>query len=255
MRSGARRTGSCGSAMTRSRPIFCSREFREHVVAAGDRDQFRDPADRTDHRLVPFLEVDAWAPRPGRCGRSHFAMALLAGCNPRFGPVAGTDHRCNQSHGRHDLVDAALVRDEDIEPCADQLVRQFGLHVGETDHEIRLQIDDAVDAAIEERADPRLLLARLRRTHRVAADADDAVLFTEEVQPLGRFLGQADDSLRSHLPIVRLSGFAGMKGVLMSDCFTRGLDSAVRLTQILVSSWVIRLAWFLLKPRQAPGAP
>ena len=130
-------------------------------------------------------------------------MALPARHEPGFGPVAGTDHRSHQPQGRQDLIDAALVRDEDIEPGADQFVGQFGLHVGEADHEIRLQIDDPVDAAIEERADARLLLARARRTHRVAADADDAVLFTEQIQPLGRFFGQTDDALRSHLHIVR----------------------------------------------------
>src|SRR6202011_3690345 len=35
------------------------RALGEHVVAAGDADQFADPSNAGDERLVPFFEVDA----------------------------------------------------------------------------------------------------------------------------------------------------------------------------------------------------
>ena len=43
-------------------------------------------------------------------------------------------------------------------------------------------------------ADTRGLLPRLRWPHGVARHADDAVALAEEVQRLGRLLGQADDA-------------------------------------------------------------
>ena len=35
------------------------RPFGKDILAAGDFDQFRGPADTADQRLVPFLEIDA----------------------------------------------------------------------------------------------------------------------------------------------------------------------------------------------------
>ena len=54
-----------------------------------------------------------------------------------------------------------------------------------------------IDLAVEERADARLLVPRTARPHRVAADADDAAFLAQQVQPLRRLLGQADDALRA----------------------------------------------------------
>src|SRR6185312_5973236 len=41
------------------------------IVAAGDADQFTDPADAADERLVPFLEVHPRTPRQTRSGLPH----------------------------------------------------------------------------------------------------------------------------------------------------------------------------------------
>ena len=54
------RPRSPASAVTmRSLALFCAGRVLEHVDAAGGLDQLRHPADAGDHRLVPFLEIDA----------------------------------------------------------------------------------------------------------------------------------------------------------------------------------------------------
>ena len=58
MMSGAAAITASGVTM-RSVADFILREFREDIDAAGDLDQFRHPADAGNHRLVPFLEIDA----------------------------------------------------------------------------------------------------------------------------------------------------------------------------------------------------
>ena len=50
---------------------------------------------------------------------------------------------------------------------------------------------DLVDLAVEEGRYARLLLPRTPRPHGVAADADDARLLTQQVQPFGGLLGEA----------------------------------------------------------------
>ena len=56
-------------------------------------------------------------------------------------------------------------------------------------------------SARDEGRDARLLLAHLRRAHRIAGDADDAALLAEEIERLHGLLGQADDALgREHAP-------------------------------------------------------
>ena len=48
----------------------------------------------------------------------------------------------------------------------------------------------------EMKAETRLLLARLRRPHGIAGDADDAVLLAQKIERFGGFLGEADDARR-----------------------------------------------------------
>ena len=173
-------------------------EFREHVFAACDADEFRDPRDRADHRLVPLLEVHARPARPHRRCRAYPGVPCEAAGDPRLGPVRGAHHPGNQTQRVEDLGDAPLVGDQHIQAGADQFVGKCRLHVREADHQIRLQRHDAVDLAVEEGAHPRLGASRLRRAHGVAADAHDAVLLAEQVQPLGGFFGKADDALGAH---------------------------------------------------------
>ena len=77
--------------------------------------------------------------------------------------------------------------------AADQLARDVGLQIGERQHQVGLQRLDLVEPRVDERRDLRLL-PRLRRTHGIAGHADDAIALTEQVERLGRLLGQADDA-------------------------------------------------------------
>ena len=49
-------------------------------------------------------------------------------------------------------------------------------------------------------ARPRFLAARAGGPHGVARDADDAALLAQQVQSLGRLLGEADDALGGSTP-------------------------------------------------------
>src|SRR5208337_4521186 len=50
------------------------RQSSKYVLAARDLNQLRHPADTTDQRLVPFLEIDPW-PRMIRHRRGYFGEA------------------------------------------------------------------------------------------------------------------------------------------------------------------------------------
>ena len=63
------------------------------------------------------------------------------------------------------------------------------------ENQVRLQRLDLVEPRVDERRHLRLA-ARLRRPHRVAGDADDAIALTEQVQRLGGLFGEADDAGR-----------------------------------------------------------
>src|SRR3954452_2345272 len=67
----------------RNDPILCSllkSQVWQHVLSAGDFDQFGNPADAADQRIVPFLEIDLWFGR-GPGGRCYCGEALLVpGC-------------------------------------------------------------------------------------------------------------------------------------------------------------------------------
>src|SRR3546814_2582716 len=63
-----------------------------------------------------------------------------------------------------DLLDTGL----------DQLARDIGLDVGETDRQVGFKLQDLADLRAGEGGDFRLFLARPRRPHGEAGDADDA---------------------------------------------------------------------------------
>src|SRR5690606_27438743 len=78
-------------------------EFREDVVAAGDADQFGDPADAADAWLVPFLEVDPGSPRKQRrlSGNPVDTPLQLPGIS--LGLCGTTDQRTEPAHVVEDL--------------------------------------------------------------------------------------------------------------------------------------------------------
>ena len=171
------------------------RQFGKDIVPARHRDQLRHPADGADHGLVPLLEVHARPARPGTGRLRDLRMSRLALRNPGLGAFLLAHQARHQAQGLEDLGHAALVGHQYVQARADQFVGQRGLHVGKADHQVRLQRRDAVDLAVQERADARLLLPRARRAHGVAADAHDALLLPQQVQPLGGLFGEADDAL------------------------------------------------------------
>ena len=55
-------------------------QFCQHVFAAGDLDQLRDPADAADQGIVPFLEIHSWLCRESGSRRDRGEALLVAGC-------------------------------------------------------------------------------------------------------------------------------------------------------------------------------
>jgi hypothetical protein len=69
-----------------------------------------------------------------------------------------------------------------------------GLQVGEGEDEVGREGENLPDIGADEGRHPRLLPPDLRRTHRIARDADDTVLLAQQVERLHGFLGEADDA-------------------------------------------------------------
>ena len=111
----------------------------------------------------------------------------------RLGALAGADQAADDADHLQDLGDAPLIERHDRIAAANQLGGDVRLQIGEGEDQIRLQRLDLVEPRVDERRHLRLR-ARLRRPHRVAGDADDAIAFAEQVQRLGRLFGQTDDA-------------------------------------------------------------
>jgi hypothetical protein len=166
------------------------------IDTAGDRDQLGDPGDAGNHRIIPFLKIDfrtitaRFAPSPG---------AVEIGRKP-LGQYVGALSRANDSAERayhiKDPGDRALIERMNGNACADECSNNIRLQVGECKNEVRFESEDFGNIGRDECRDTRLLLARLRWPDGVARNADDAVLFAKQIECLGGFLGQADDSLR-----------------------------------------------------------
>jgi hypothetical protein len=112
--------------------------------------------------------------------------------------LVGTIRR---SHQRADSADhpqnagnIALI--EDVDGCAGahQVGDDVGLEVRERQHQVGLEREDFWDIGGDEGRDPRLLAAHPWRPHRIAGDADDAILLAEQIQGLDGFFGKTDDS-------------------------------------------------------------
>ena len=100
------------------------RQLGKAVLAAGDINQFGDPADAGDQRLVPFLEV-----HPRSAWQAQRSLARLIESIPqrrhqRFGPRLRPDHGAEQADEIEDLLDAALIEDVHLDAGANQLARR-----------------------------------------------------------------------------------------------------------------------------------
>ena len=91
----------------------------------------------------------------------------------------------------------------DVYPAANEIGGDICLQVGERQDEIGPQREDLVDICRSEGADAWLFAANLRRPHDIARDANDAVLFAEQVQRLDGLFGEADNSIRRKRQILR----------------------------------------------------
>ena len=115
----------------------------------------------------------------------------------RGGLFRHADDAAEHADHLQDLGDAALVEREDRVAALHELGRDVGLQIREREDEVGLERLDLVVARVEERRHLRLL-PRLRRPHRVAGDADDAIALAEQVERLGGLFGEADDAAREH---------------------------------------------------------
>src|ERR1700722_16719096 len=176
-------------------PVFrglLKSQVRQDVLAAGDLDQFGNPADAADQGIVPFLEIDFWFwQRPGRRGDAG-EPPLIADCQV-IGALRGADQRAEVADHRQDAGDVPLVEHVDGDAGADQVGDDVRLQIREGENEVRLELEDFRNVRRDERRYPRFLAPDLRRPHSIAGDADDPVLLGEQVQRLDGFFGQTHD--------------------------------------------------------------
>jgi hypothetical protein len=110
-----------------------------------------------------------------------------------IGALGGADHGAERADHREDARYVALVEDVDGDARAHQIGGDIRLQVGEGQHQIGLECENFRDIRGDEGGNPRLLAADLRRPHRIAGDADDAVLLAEQVQRFDGLFGEAND--------------------------------------------------------------
>src|SRR5688572_30617563 len=107
---------------------------------------------------------------------------------------ATDDTRENADHLK-DVHDGTLVEREDRQPALYELRGDVGLEIREGEDEIGLERFYFVEARRNEGRD-FWLAARFRRPERVAGDTGHAVALAEQIEGLGRLLGQTDDAFR-----------------------------------------------------------
>jgi hypothetical protein len=110
-----------------------------------------------------------------------------------IGALGGADHGAERADHREDARYVALVEDVDGDARAHQIGGDIRLQVGEGQHQIGFERENFRDVRGDESGNPRLLAADLRRPHRIAGDADDAVLLAEQVQHFDGLFGEAND--------------------------------------------------------------
>ena len=72
--------------------------------------------------------------------------------------------------------------------------RDVRLQVGKGQHQIGRERENFRNVGRGEGRDARLFAPHTRRPHRIAGDADNAVVLAEEIERLHGFFGQTDDS-------------------------------------------------------------
>lgn len=183
---------------------FLFAQMRKDVLAAGNLDQLRNPTDAADERIVPFLEINARTRACGRC-RNCLVNSLCQQIGERGALLRGADERAERADHRQDAGNVALVEHVNRDADPGQFRGDFRLEVGEAEDEIGFETQDFGNVGRDERGHARFFPPHLRRPNRIARDADDAALFTEQIESLYGLFGEADDTLRgkvAHLSLV-----------------------------------------------------
>src|SRR5262249_26569450 len=127
------------------------------VVPSGDLDQLGAPADAADERLVPFLEEDT------RAARQLGGVSLVATQvrrklgRPRLA-LGGPPDDCTQdADDLKNLRHRALVEEVDRNASKRQLARDLRLQIGKAEHQVRFELENAIEFGIEKGADLGLL--------------------------------------------------------------------------------------------------
>ena len=119
-------------------------------------------------------------------------------CRRRNQCTQGVDHVENAG-------EVALVESMDRDVAADQPGGDLGLKIGECEDQIGFEREDSLEVGGNEGGDARLLLAHLRRAHRIAGHPDDAPLLAQEIKGFHGLFGETDDALgREHGQIVAM---------------------------------------------------
>jgi hypothetical protein len=84
------------------------------VDTARDLDELRDPPNRIDQRIVPFLEEYPRSFRQLLGTASGVSQACFEGGYELESPFARTNHRTDRSDHREDPCDASLVEGMDV---------------------------------------------------------------------------------------------------------------------------------------------
>src|SRR5262249_21975423 len=121
-------------------------KLREDVLAPGDLDQLRDPADPGDGGVVPLLEVDAGAPGPDARDLASMPDLVLHGGDQPAGAGVAAERAADEPDGPEDVGHAALVQGEHRHAGPDQIADDVSLEIGEREDQVGLERQDPVQA-------------------------------------------------------------------------------------------------------------
>jgi hypothetical protein len=127
MTSGAAAITSCGDTI-RSFAAFCS-QFGKHLLASGDLDEFRDPANAADERTVPLLEINLRL-RSAANQLHHLAKASFIAPDKHFRLIRRSGQSADGADHRENAGDVTLIARMDGNAGADQLCRDRRLEIG-----------------------------------------------------------------------------------------------------------------------------
>src|ERR1700726_927725 len=99
-------------------------QFGKHILATGHLDEFRDPPDAADERIVPLLEIYLRL-RPPTNRRRHVAEASFIAPGKPFRLIYRSDQSADGADHRKNTGDIALIESMDGNAGADQLCRDL----------------------------------------------------------------------------------------------------------------------------------